>query len=306
MLNGLPTFQHLHFRFTPCYMDSLHFNIYSSDSRNATWRDHISTFSLQISAILQEQPTFQHLLCRYPPCYMDIEQCNIYFADSRHATWTANISIFTLLIPAMLHGPPTYQHLLLRCPPCCMDTQHFNIYTSDSRHATWTAYHSTFTLHINAMLHVQPTFQHLLFTLPPQSGKVSTSFLWFFITSGSSNILNTKSHMIEGHRPHITILLIAWRKQHLPCPALPCTALPWPALPLHFNIFSADYHHATWTAHNSTFTQHFPAMIHGQHTFEHLLFRITPCYMNSLNSNIYSPHYCKLHEQPTFKHLLCI
>ena len=145
---------------------------------------------------------------------------------------------------------------------------------------------------------------------------VATSFFWFFITSVSSNIFNIKGHITEGHRPHITILLTAWLTQHLPCTALPCPALPFPplpcpagpcpTLPLHFNIFSSDYHHATWRAHISTFTQHFSAMVHGQPTFEHLLFRITPCYMNSLNSNFYSSHYCKLHEQSTFKHLLCI
>jgi hypothetical protein len=115
-----------------------------------------------------------------------------------------------------------------------MDTQHFNIYSSDFRHATWSAYHSTFNLHINAMLHVQSTFQHLLFTLPPQSvtclGRLQIHFFLFFITSVSSNILNTKSHITEGHRPHITILLTAWT-QHLPCPALPCPALYCPALP---------------------------------------------------------------------------
>ena len=119
---------------------------------------------------------------------------------------------------------------------------------------------------------------------------------------------------MTGHRQHITILLTALQTQQLPCtalpalpcPALPCRALPCPALPLHFNIFSADYNHATWTANISTFTQQFHAMVHGQATFEHLLFRITPCCMNSLNSIIYTPHYCKLHEQPTFKYLLCI
>ena len=72
----------------------------------------------------------------------------------------------------------------------------------------------------------------------------------------------------------------------MPCPALPCPDLPCLALPLHFNIFPADYHHANLTAKISTFTQHFPAIVHGQPTFEHLLFRITPWWMNSLNSNI--------------------
>ena len=165
---------------------------------------------------------------------MDSEQCNIYCAGSRHATWTAYISIFTLLIPAMLHRQPTCQHLLLRCPPCCMDSQHFKIYSSDFHHSTWTAYHSTFTLHINAMLQLQPTFQHLLFTLSPvcyMFGKVSTSFLWIFTTSGSTNILKIKGHLTEGHRPNITILLTVWKTQHLPCPFLSCPALPCPALP---------------------------------------------------------------------------
>ena len=92
----------------------------------------------------------------------------------------------------------------------------------------------------------------------------------------------------------------------LPC--LPCLALPCPALPCHYilTFISADYHHAKWTAHISTFTQHFPAIVHGQPEFEHLPFRITPCYMNTLISIIYSPHYCNLHEQPTFKQLPCV
>ena len=144
-------------------------------------------------------------------------------------------------------------------------------------------------------------------------GKVSNSFLWYFIKSGSSNILKNKGHM-TGHRPHITILLTAWQTQHvllcpvLPCPALPCPALPCPALPcsdlpcsaLHcsalpcpplpfrFNIFSANYDHATWTAHISTFTLQIHTMLHGEPTFLHFFFRFWPWYRNSLLFNIYS------------------
>ena len=70
MLHGQPTFQHLLCRFPPCYMDSLHLNIYSVDSLHATW----TTFSF-----------------------------NIYSADSLNATWTAYISTFTLQISAMLN-----------------------------------------------------------------------------------------------------------------------------------------------------------------------------------------------------------
>ena len=107
-------------------MDSLHFNIYSADIRHAQLKAYISTFTMQIPAMLHGQSTFQHLLLRFPPCYMDSLHSNIYSADSRHATWTAYIPTFTLRIPAMLHGQPTMQHLLCRFPPCYVDSVQCN------------------------------------------------------------------------------------------------------------------------------------------------------------------------------------
>ena len=58
--NGRSTFQHLLYIFPPCYMESLHFNIYSADSRHATRTAYVSTFTLQIHAMLHGQNTFQH------------------------------------------------------------------------------------------------------------------------------------------------------------------------------------------------------------------------------------------------------
>ena len=124
-------------------MDSLHFNSYFADSRNATWTAYISTFTLQIPAMLHGQSTFHHLLCRFPPCYMESLHFNIYSAHSRHATWTAYISTFTLQIPTMLNGQPTFQHLLCRFPLRYMDSLQCNIYSADSHHATWTAFNAT-------------------------------------------------------------------------------------------------------------------------------------------------------------------
>ena len=93
-------------------------NIYSAYSRHATWTAYISTFTLQIPAILHGQPTFQQLLCRITPCYMDSLHFNIYSAYSEHAIWTAYISTLSLQIPAMLHGQPTFKHLLCIFQPC--------------------------------------------------------------------------------------------------------------------------------------------------------------------------------------------
>ena len=56
-VRGQPTFQHLLSTLLPCYMDSLHLNIYSSDFRHATWTTYISTITLQIPAMLHGQPT---------------------------------------------------------------------------------------------------------------------------------------------------------------------------------------------------------------------------------------------------------
>ena len=92
--------QHLFCRLTPCYMDSLHFNIYSPDS-----------------LMLHGQPTYQHLLLRCPPCCMNTQHFNIYSSDSLHATWTAHHSTYTLHINAMLQLQPTFQHLLFTLPP---------------------------------------------------------------------------------------------------------------------------------------------------------------------------------------------
>ena len=194
ILNGQPTFHNLFCRFPPCYMDGLHFNIYSADSNNATWTAYISTFTMQIPAIPHGQPTFQHLICRF-----------------HHATWKAYISTITMQIPAMLHGQPTFQHLFCSLLPFYMDSLHFNIYSADSLHATWTAYIWTFTLQIPSMLHGQPL--GLIFTLQiPQN--------------------------------------------------------------------------ATWTAYIPTFTLQIPAMLHGQPTFQHLIRRVPPFYMDSLQCNI--------------------
>ena len=123
MLYGQPTFQHLHFTFPQCQMDSPHFNFYTSDSLRAIWTAYISTFTPQIFGMLHGEPTSQHFLFRFP-----------------HSTGTAYISTFTLQIPAMLHGEPTYQHFLFRFPPCYRNSLLFNIYSADSCHATWTVY----------------------------------------------------------------------------------------------------------------------------------------------------------------------
>jgi len=64
MLHGEPTLQHLLNIFPPCYMDSLHFNIFSADYRHANWTAYISTFTLQNHAMLHEQPKFHHLLAK--------------------------------------------------------------------------------------------------------------------------------------------------------------------------------------------------------------------------------------------------
>ena len=70
-LQGQPIFHHLLCRFRPFYNDRLYFNIYSADSRHATWIAYISTFTLRINVMLHEQPTRQHLLSTLLPCYMD-------------------------------------------------------------------------------------------------------------------------------------------------------------------------------------------------------------------------------------------
>ena len=127
-------------------MDSLHFKIYCTDFRHATWTAIISTLTLQISDILRGQPKMQNFLSILLPCYMDSLHFKVYSADSRHATWRA-------------------KHFFCRLPPCYMDIPHFNIYSAFSRHGPWTAYISTFTHQNHAMLHEQPKFQHLLATL---------------------------------------------------------------------------------------------------------------------------------------------
>ena len=122
-------------KFPPCYMDSLHFNIYTSHSRNAKWTPQISTFTLQIHSVLHGQPIFQHLLFRFPAFYMERPHLNIFSSDFRHATGTAYISTFTLQILVMLHGMPTIQHLLSTLTPCYMYSLHFNIYSSHYLHS---------------------------------------------------------------------------------------------------------------------------------------------------------------------------
>ena len=100
MLDGKRTMQHFLCRFTPFYKDSLHFIIYSPDSRD-----------------VHGQPSYQHLLLKCPPCCMDNQHFNIYSSDSRHSTWNAYHSTFTLHFNTMLHVQPTFQHLLFTLPP---------------------------------------------------------------------------------------------------------------------------------------------------------------------------------------------
>jgi hypothetical protein len=106
--------------YNQCYMDSLHFNIYSPHYRHGTWTAYTSTFTLHTTAMLHGQPTLQHLLSTLPPCYMVSLHFNIYSPQYRHVTWTAYTSTFTLHITAMLHEQPTLQHLLSTIPPCYM------------------------------------------------------------------------------------------------------------------------------------------------------------------------------------------
>ena len=87
------------------------------------------------------------------------------------------------------------------------------------------------------------------------------------------------------------------------------------------NISFADSRHSTWTAYISLFTLLIPAMLHGQPTYQHLLFRCPPCCMDTqhfkINSsdsrhatcNAYHSTFilhinATLHVQPTFQHLL--
>ena len=82
MLHGQPTMQHLLCRFPPCYMYSLHFNIYSALSRHATWTAYNATFTLQIPTMLHGQRSMQH------------------FRESCHMWGSHNIQIsFVLVFP---------------------------------------------------------------------------------------------------------------------------------------------------------------------------------------------------------------
>ena len=142
-------------------------------------------------------------------------------------------------------------------------------------------------------------------------GKVSNSFLWYFITSGSSNILKNKGHMTEGHRPHITILLIAWETAPVfPCPVLPCPALPYPALPCPVlpcsDLPCSALHCSALPCHFVlTFFLQITTMVHGQHKFQHLLFRFTPCYMESPHFYISTSDFGHDTGTAYFQHLLC-
>ena len=232
-------------------MDSLHFNIYSADSRHATWIAYISTFTLRINVMLHEQPTRQHLLSTLLPCYMDSLNFNIYFADSRHTTWTAYISTITLHITGMLHIQHTYQHLFSTILSCYMYSLHFNIYIPDYLHATWTAYISSLTPRIPAMLHGRPTFQHLLCIFPT-----------CYMNSLQCNMLHGHFNIFYVDSRHAT----------------------WAANISTFNHkFPAMLH---LTAYISTFTLQITYMLNGHPMFQHLLCRFPPYHMDSMQCNI--------------------
>ena len=73
---------------------------------------------------------------------------------------------------------------------------------------------------------------------------------------------------------------------------------------LHFNIYTTHSPNAKWTSHISTFTLLIHSVLHGQPTFQHLLFRFLACYMESPHFIIFASHFPMLHGQPTFQHLL--
>ena len=97
-------------------------------------------------------------------------------------------------------------------------------------------------------------------------------------------IANNASFILQGHamlhgQPSFQYLL-SWfppmlhgqpKYQHLLLRCPPCCMDNQ-----HFNIYSSDSHHATWTAYHSTFTLHINAMLHVQPTFQHLLFTLPP------------------------------
>ena len=129
---------------------------------------------------------------------------------------------FNLQIPAMIYGQTTFQLILCRFPPCYMDSLQCNIYSPHYCHATWTAYNSKFILHIHAMLHGQPTFQLLLSTLPHATWTANLSTFTLLITT-----------MLHGQPTF----------QHLHSTLLLCYMDS-----VHFNIYSSDFRHSTWTA----------------------------------------------------------
>ena len=57
---------------------------------------------------------------------------------------------------------------------------------------------------------------------------------------------------------------------------------------LHFNIYTSLSLNAKWTPHISTFTLQIHSVLHGQPTFQHLLFRFLACYIESPHFLIFS------------------
>jgi hypothetical protein len=105
----------------------------------------------------------------------------------------------------------------------------------------------------------------------------------------------------------------------LPSPALPYPALPCPALLCPALFCPALYHPCHYVL---KFFLQITTMLHGQHTFQLLLFRFTQCYMESPYFNIFSSDFghdrgtvyfstftlqipAMLHGQSAFEYLVC-